>query len=287
MEIVVRDLEVVYQSGTPWMKKALDGVNLTVPGGSFTAILGVTGSGKSTLIQAIAGLIRPTRGIIRIGSHLIDANRKQTADVRRLIGLVFQYPEHQLFAETVAKDIAFGPTNLGLPQSEVDGRVKQAMEWVGLDSELADRSPFQLSGGQMRRVAIAGVLAISPKILILDEPAAGLDPKGQEEILSLLKRLNQDFGVTVILVSHDMDQAVRYADRFCVLAEGRSVLSGTAKAVFSRADILSSYHLELPEITRFVQLLNRKLDPPLPEDVFTLDELERLLEERRKKRELP
>ncbi|MGA9174230.1 MAG: energy-coupling factor transporter ATPase [Thermoactinomyces sp.] len=287
MEIIVRDLEVIYQSGTLWAKKALDGVDLVIPSGSFTAILGVTGSGKSTLIQCIAGLIKPTRGTIAIGSHIIDANTKQAADVRRLVGMVFQYPEHQLFAETVAKDIAFGPINMGLSETEVKKRVKQAMEWVGLADELADRSPFHLSGGQMRRVAIAGVLAMMPKILILDEPTAGLDPQGQAEILKLLRQLNQDYGVTVILVSHDMDQAVRYADRYCVLAEGRSVLSGTAKEVFSRIEALRSYNLDLPGITRLVQQLNRRVDPPLPDDVFTLDELERLLEERRKKREMP
>jgi energy-coupling factor transport system ATP-binding protein len=287
MEIIVRDLEVIYQSGTLWAKKALDGVDLVIPSGSFTAILGVTGSGKSTLIQCIAGLIKPTRGTIAIGSHIIDANTKQAADVRRLVGMVFQYPEHQLFAETVAKDIAFGPFNMGLSETEVKKRVKQAMEWVGLADELADRSPFHLSGGQMRRVAIAGVLAMKPKILILDEPTAGLDPQGQAEILKLLRQLNQDYGVTVILVSHDMDQAVRYADRYCVLAEGRSVLSGTAKEVFSRIEALRSYHLDLPGITRLVQKLNRRVEPPLPDDVFTLDELERLLEERRKKREMP
>jgi energy-coupling factor transport system ATP-binding protein len=260
---------------------------MVIPSGAFVAILGATGSGKSTLVQCMAGLIKPTRGSVIIGPYRIEPHTKSTSVVRQTVGLVFQYPEHQLFEETVAKDIAFGPVNRGFPPEEVKRRVELAMRWVGLSPDLADRSPFQLSGGQMRRVAIAGVLALKPAVLILDEPTAGLDPRGKNELLELLARLNREQGLTVILVTHEMDDAARYTDSLFVLSAGRLVLSGTPGEVFSRQKDLERFNLGLPRISRLVQKLNRHLEPPLPFDAFTLDELEQALVKRRKRGDFP
>ncbi|QBK12799.1 energy-coupling factor transporter ATPase [Thermoactinomyces vulgaris] len=279
MEIVIQDLSVKYLPNTPFEREALSRVCLRIPKGSFAAVVGGTGSGKSTLIQCIAGLIRPSAGHVQVGDLVWDARSQSGSALRRHVGLVFQYPEHQLFAETVAADIAFGLKNRGVEEPERSRRVRWAMDLVGLAPELCDRSPFHLSGGQMRRVAIAGVLALEPDILILDEPSAGLDPEGEEELFALLKKLHQQ-GKTIVLVTHDMNHVVRCADRVFVLADGKLVLSGTPEEVFSREQKWQELSLALPYVTQLILKMNRKLNPPLPLSIFTLDALEKALEKR-------
>lgn len=285
MEILIEGLSYVCMPHTPFSRQALTDVNLRIPSGAFAAILGPTGSGKSTLIQLIGGLIRPTDGKIQVGPHVIDSRSKSGSSLRKHVGVVFQYPEHQLFEETVVKDIAFGPKNQGLTQTEIDKRVRLAMQWVGLSPELAERSPFQLSGGQMRRVAIAGVLAMQPDVLVLDEPTAGLDSRGGRDLLETIYQLHRERGFTVILVTHDMDEAARYADFLYILSEGRCVLSGPPAQVFSQPGKLEEYKLDLPDISKLVLRLNEQLDPPLPLTIFRLEELERELLKRKGKGE--
>lgn len=217
----VHDLSHVYSKGTPFEQKALDHVNLNVERGEFLAIIGHTGSGKSTLIQHLNGLLRPTDGQVLLHGKNIFASDCDIRRVRFRIGLVFQYPEYQLFEETVGKDIAYGPTNMGLDAAEIERRVAQAMEDVGLDVSLRDKSPFELSGGQKRRVALAGVVAMQPEILVLDEPTAGLDPAGRREMFELIRRLHDLHGTTIVLVTHSMEDAARMADRLVVMQNGR------------------------------------------------------------------
>lgn len=286
MEIFIEELNHIYMPDTPFEKQALHNVSLKIQPHSFAAILGPTGSGKSTLIQILSGLLRPTSGKVHLGPYVLDKDSKDLYQVRRHVGVVFQYPEHQLFEETVAKDIAFGPRNQGLLESEVTERVTQAMEWVGLSPELATRSPFQLSGGQMRRVAIAGILAMQPDILILDEPTAGLDPQGQKDLLDTIYRLHKERQFTVILVTHHMDDAARYADHLYIMSEGQCVLSGTAKEVFSQPDRLHQLHLDLPEITKLIMQLNQRISPPLSPDIFALEDLVSALLVRREREEI-
>src|SRR5690554_7396444 len=221
MIIQLKNVNYTYNPGTPFEKKALDDVNLEVNEGEFIGLIGHTGSGKSTLVQHLNGLMKPTSGEIIIdGKSLSDKDTKMK-EIRQKVGLVFQYPEHQLFEETIYKDIAFGPKNLGLSDEEVDKRVRDAMELVGLEfEELKDRSPFELSGGQRRRVAIAGVIAMKPKILILDEPTAGLDPRGRDEILGQIKEFHERYGITVILVSHSMEDVARLVNKIIVMNRG-------------------------------------------------------------------
>lgn len=272
MDIVAEQVTVVYSHKTPFERRALDKVSFQIPSGSFCAILGKTGSGKSTLIQCLAGLIKPTSGTIRIGNQISNASKGASA-IRKKVGMVFQYPEHQLFEETVYKDIAFGPTNLGLSHTEVHERVLQALDWVGLPEEILSQSPFRLSGGQMRRVAIAGILAMQTEILILDEPTAGLDPKGQRELLKTIDQLHQKRNLTVIMVTHDMDEAARYADHLLVMAEGRCIRQGPPKVVFQDPTLLQTLQLDLPEITQMIHRLNQQLIPPLRQDIWRLDDL--------------
>ncbi|TCS94156.1 energy-coupling factor transporter ATPase [Hazenella coriacea] len=286
MEILIQGLNHIYMPDTPFEKQALRDIDLQIDSHSFVAILGPTGSGKSTLIQTLSGLLRPTSGKIHIGPYVIDKESKDLFQVRRHVGVVFQYPEHQLFEETVAKDIAFGPHNQGLSESEIEERVSQAMKWVGLSPELASRSPFQLSGGQMRRVAIAGILAMQPDILILDEPTAGLDPQGQKDLLDTIYRLHKERQFTVILVTHHMDDAARYADHLYLMSEGQCVLNGTAKQVFSQPDRLRQLQLDLPEITKLIMQLNQRLSPPLSTDMFALEDLVSALLARREREEI-
>jgi len=279
MDIVAEQVTVIYSPHTPFERKALDGVSFRIPSGSFSAILGHTGSGKSTLIQCLAGLIKPTSGRIRIGDLVSDSSKK-ASPIRKKVGIVFQYPEHQLFEETVYKDIAFGPLNQGLSHAETRERVLQSLFWVGLSEEFLDRSPFRLSGGQMRRVAIAGVLAMKPEVLILDEPTAGLDPSGQRELLSTIRRLHQEWGITVIMVTHDMDEAAQYADHLLLLSEGRCIQQGPPEFVFRQRELLESLQLDLPEITQLIHRLNQKLDSPLRNNIWSLDELSKELGKR-------
>ncbi|BCU80422.1 energy-coupling factor transporter ATP-binding protein EcfA [Polycladomyces abyssicola] len=281
MQIDLRGVSFTYGQGTQQEKQALKQLDLHVPAGALAAVIGPTGSGKSTLVQLIGGLLRPEEGIIRVGETEVNERSSSLSPLRRHVGIVFQYPEHQLFADTVEHDIAYGPRNRGVPEEEVRNRVKQAMHWVGLPESLSDRSPFQLSGGQMRRVAIAGVLAMLPQVLILDEPTAGLDPAGREALLQRIDRLRRERRMTVLLVSHSMEEVARYAERIFVLHQGRCVLQGSPAEVFADEGRLKGWGLDIPEITALIHRLNRKLDPPLPLDCFTVEALARLLANRR------
>ena len=239
MSIVIEHLNYVYMQGGPYETRALDDVSLTIHDGEFIGLIGHTGSGKSTLVQHLNGLILPTSGKITVdGMDLAEKGTDRRA-IRRRVGLVFQYPENQLFEETVAKDIAFGPKNLGLDEEEIDRRVRTAMRRVALDyDKLAQRSVFELSGGQMRRVAIAGVLAMEPQTLVLDEPCAGLDPRGREEILGLISDLHRESGATIVMVSHSMDDVAALAERVIVMNHGKVAMDGTPREIFSRGEEL-------------------------------------------------
>jgi energy-coupling factor transport system ATP-binding protein len=259
MPVEIKNLNHVYMKDTVFQHKALNDVSLTIEDGEFIGLIGHTGSGKSTLIQHLNALLKPSSGNIIIDG--IDITQKGVAlrKIRQTVGLVFQYPEHQLFEETVFKDVAFGPQNLGLPKEEIELRVKEALMLVGLDyDKLKDVSPFELSGGQKRRVAIAGVLAMKPKVLILDEPTAGLDPKGRDEILGEIKRLHQLQKITVVLVSHSMEDIANLVDRIIVMSKGKIVLTDTPRNVFKQAEMLKSIGLDVPQVTHLVNELNKK-----------------------------
>ena len=258
-----------YGIGTPFEKTAVDHVNLKIERGEFLGIIGHTGSGKSTLIQHLNGLLKPTEGTVRLDGTDIWADPKNMRQVRFQVGLVFQYPEYQIFEETVEKDIAFGPRNMGLSEAEVTERVRETAEIIGLPPELLGRSPFLLSGGQKRRVAIAGVMAMRPKVLILDEPTAGLDPKGREEILSEIKRFQDHTGSTILLVSHSMEDIARHAKRILVMNAGRVFCCDTVAKVFSRSAELQQIGLAVPQVTRVCDMLREK-GLPLSPDIYTI-----------------
>ncbi len=285
MSIKIKGLNYIYAAGTPFEKAALKDINLEIADGEFAGIIGHTGSGKSTLIQHINGLIRPTSGEIEVDGRKISGQSSSLNTLCREVGLVFQYPEHQLFELTVAKDIAFGPKNLGLPPEEIEQRVKEAAALVGLKEKYMEKSPFELSGGQKRRVAIAGVLAMRPKILILDEPTAGLDPKGRDSILRQIRQLHRQTGATVLLVSHSMEDVAEYVDRVIAMNDGRIVLDGTPREVFSQRDTLLSIGLAVPQITELAYHL-RERGFTLPTAVITLEEALPLIEEELRRKEL-
>lgn len=265
----VKALTHTYSAGTPFEHKAIDNVDLEVMPGEFLGIIGHTGSGKSTLIQHLNGLLRPMDGQILLDGTDIWERPKEIRKVRFQVGLVFQYPEYQLFEETVYKDISFGPKNMGLEGEEIDCRVRRAAAFAGIDEEMLEKSPFELSGGQKRRVAIAGVMAMEPKILVLDEPAAGLDPEGREMILSQVKRFHKETGTTVILVSHSMEDIAKYADKVLVMDQRRIAMYDTVEHVFARADELLELGLSVPQVTKvFLRLRAMGLD--LPQDVYTV-----------------
>ncbi len=272
-----RGLTHVYGAGTPFERTALDHIDLRVEQGEILGIIGHTGSGKSTLIQHFNGLLKPTAGEILLGGQSIwDAKGKCDRTTRFRVGLVFQYPEYQLFEETIAKDIAFGPANMGLGQSEIDERVKEAMAFVGLAPELAGQSPFALSGGQKRRVAIAGVIAMRPEVLILDEPTAGLDPAGRDEIFAEIQQYHDQTGATILFVTHSMEDAARMADRMLVMNHAEIMLLGSPREVFSHAKEITAAGLDIPEITKVILELNRRgiaLDP----SIFTVEEAVRAI----------
>lgn len=261
----------VYSGGLPTQTTAVDDVSLSVEAGEFVGVIGHTGSGKSTLVQHFNGLLRPTSGRILLDGRDIWADPKKIRDVRFRVGLVFQYPEHQLFEETVRRDIAFGPRNMGLSDDEVEARVRRAAAFVGLREELFDKSPFDLSGGEKRRVAVAGVMAMQPQVLILDEPTAGLDPHGQELLLGQIKDYQQESGATVLLVSHRMEDVARVADRVLVMNDGRVAMFDETAAVFSRAEELAAIGLAIPAVTRvFMGLRARGID--VGENVYTTEQ---------------
>ena len=260
----IQDLRHVYSAGTPFEHIALDGVSFTVERGEFVGIIGHTGSGKSTLMQHLNGLLKPTSGHILLDGKDIWSDKATTRQSRFRVGLVFQYPEYQLFEETVYKDISFGPKNMGLDEKEVERRVLEAAELVGLTRQQLLTSPFDLSGGQKRRVAIAGVLAMEPEILILDEPTAGLDPTGREEILQNIENYRKVKNATIMMVSHSMNDVARLTDRLLVMKDGKLAMDGSPEQVFARAEELLEYGLDIPEITRlFLQLREKGLDVPL------------------------
>ncbi len=275
MSIIIENLTHIYMRGTPFEKKALDNVSITIDEGQFVALIGHTGSGKSTLIQHINGLLKGDSGRIVIDGEDITVKKMNLNHIRRKVGLVFQYAEYQLFEETVEKDIAFGPRNLGLSDDEINIKVKSAMKMVGLDYEkYKDKSPFELSGGQKRRVAIAGVIAMGPKVLILDEPTAGLDPKGRDDILFQIKDLHKKYKLTIILVSHSMEDVAKVADRILVMDNGRCIIDGTPGKVFKEVDTLESVGLAVPQVTYLARRL-RSMGYDISDNVFTVEQVKK------------
>lgn len=256
MGIILDNVSYTYQEGTPFASAALSDVSLTIEDGSYTAIIGHTGSGKSTILQLLNGLLVPTKGSVRVFDTLITSTsvNKQIRQIRKQVGLVFQFAENQIFEETVLKDVAFGPQNFGVSVEEAEAIAREKLALVGIDESLFGRSPFELSGGQMRRVAIAGILAMEPSILVLDEPTAGLDPIGRKELMSLFKKLHQD-GITIVLVTHLMDDVAEFADQVYVMEKGKLVKSGKPSLVFQNVEFMEKIQLGVPKITRFAQRL--------------------------------
>ena len=280
MAIQVEDLCYTYGEGTALERQALKHVSFEIQDGEFVGLIGHTGSGKSTLIQHLNGLIKPTSGDIKYQGVSIYSQGYKLKDLRSKVGLVFQYPEYQLFEETVYKDIAFGPGNMGLDKEEIDRRVRESARMVGLAEELLEKSPFDLSGGQKRRGAIAGVMAMEPKVLILDEPTAGLDPRGRDEILAQIRAYHETKQATVILVSHSMEEIARNVGRIVVMRDAHVYMDGTPRQVFARAEELEQAGLDVPQVTKIAMALRRRgmdIDPA----VYTIEELEQALLNRR------
>ena len=271
-EIIVEKLRHVYSAGTPFEVAAIEDIDLVIPQGQLVGIIGHTGSGKSTFIQHMNALLAPSSGKVRCGGKDINESKLSRRDVKHQVGLVFQYPEYQLFEETVYKDIAFGPKNMKLSQEEIDQRVREAAGFVGVEEELFEKSPLELSGGQKRRIAIAGVIAMRPGVLILDEPTAGLDPAGCRQILDNICAYREKTGATVIIVSHNMDDVARIAERIIVFSHGRVVMDGSAGEVFSRAEELINIGLDVPHATALAMAL-RKQGLQLPEGIYTHEQL--------------
>ena len=273
MPIQVEHLTHTYLPGSPFSATAIHDLNLTIEDGEFIGVLGHTGSGKTTFVQHLNGLLKPTEGRVVVDGLDITQKGVSLLEVRKKVGLVFQYPEYQLFEETVAKDVAFGPKNMGLDKAEIDRRVRWALAQVGLEyAAIADCSPFELSGGQMRRVAIAGVLAMQPRTLILDEPTAGLDPRGRRAILGMIRRLHAETGMTVIMVSHNMDDIATLATRLIVMSKGELAMTGAPRQVFIQRDILRGIGLGVPQGAELCHRL-REAGYPLPEGLYTLEEV--------------
>lgn len=272
MDINFKNVSFVYGEKTPFEKLALDNIDLTIKKGEFVGIIGHTGSGKSTLIQHFNGILKPTSGDVFIGDMNTKDKELAKSGLRYKIGLVFQYPEYQLFEETIEKDIAFGPKNMGLSEAEVTERVKEAMEIVGLDYEAKkDKSPFEISGGQKRRVAIAGILAMKPDILILDEPTAGLDPKGRDELFFQIKRLYEKNNITIVLISHSMEDVAKLVNRIIIMKNGHIHLDKSTKEAFSDVDDLKKVGLNVPQITELMDIL-RKKGHHFSKNILTVDE---------------
>ena len=280
----LKNISVIYGEGTPFRKAALNNISTVFPKGEITGIIGHTGSGKSTLASLLNGLLKPTEGEILLFGESIWAKPKEMKSIRSRVGLVFQYPEYQLFDETVESDIAFGPKNIGLDEAEIKNRVRLAAEFCGLSEKELKRSPFELSGGQKRRAAIAGVLAMRPEVIVLDEPAAGLDPKGREEILSGLVEYKNTYGATLLIISHSMEDIAKYADRILVMKDGEIYMQGGVEEIFMQAERLFDANLDLPQITKlFIELKKRGLCQST--DVYTVGyakkEIEKIIAERK------
>ena len=277
MAIKIEKLNHIYMPGSPFEKKALDNVNINIDDGEFIGLIGHTGSGKSTLVQHLNGLLKPHSGKVLINGRDTSAKGEELKKIRCDVGLVFQYPEHQLFEETVYKDIAYGPKNLGLSKEEIDERVKDAARCVGLPADVLDKSPFDLSGGQKRRVAIAGVISMRPRVLVLDEPTAGLDPAGREEILSQIKSIYDEGNMTVILVSHSMEDVARLVKRLIVMNDGKVFADGTVDEVFSKGSELKNIGLNVPQIHILInELVARGMG--IRENIYTVDAAKREIE---------
>lgn len=268
--IRTENLTYVYGEGTPFRKVAVDNVNLDIDEGEIVGIIGHTGSGKSTLIQHFNGLLKPTSGKVFIDGEELYADKSRLKEIRFKVGLVFQYPEHQLFEETVYKDIAYGPKNMGLSDDEIDRRIRETAKLVGLKEELLGKSPFELSGGQKRRVAIAGVMAMEPKVLILDEPTAGLDPRGRDQILGLIKEYHAEKGTTVLLVSHSMEDVAKTVSKILVMNDAKVFMYSDRSSVFAKAEELTSMGLTVPQVTRVFDRL-REMGIDFSDEVFSVD----------------
>ena len=277
MSIKIENLSYTYMPKTPFEKKALININCEFYDGEFIVLIGHTGSGKSTLIQHLNGLLKPTEGKIIVDGIYITDKKVKLTNIRKNIGLVFQYPEYQLFEETIEKDIEFGPRNLGLSEEEITRRVKRAMKMVDLDYDTyKDKSPFDLSGGQKRRVAIAGVIAMEPKVLILDEPIAGLDPKGRDDILNQIRKLHDDYKITTIMISHSMEDVAKVADRVVVMNHGSIVLDGKVSDVFKEVDVLEDIGLGVPQVTYLLREL-RKKGFDISDDIYTIKDAKKAI----------
>ncbi|WLD93558.1 energy-coupling factor ABC transporter ATP-binding protein [Alkalihalobacillus sp. AL-G] len=274
MDLSTKQVSHLYNEGTPMERRALQDVSIHIPSGSYYAIIGHTGSGKSTLIQHLNGLLKPTSGSVHAGNTVIRPHEKakQLRGVRKRVGMVFQYPEHQLFEETIEKDICFGPLNFGASEQKAKRKARETLQLVGLDEEYLQRSPFELSGGQMRRVAIAGVLAMEPEVLILDEPTAGLDPSGQREMMGLFAALREQKKISIILVTHSMEDAARYAEQIIVMEKGSVFMQGSPTEIFGYEEKLKEIGLDVPESLRFIKKLEKQFDTKLPQ-ALTLEEV--------------
>ena len=270
-EITVEKLSYFHGKDTPYEIKALDGIDLKIQKGMITGLIGHTGSGKSTLVQMFNGILRPHEGKVLLDGEDIWKRPKDIRKIRFRVGLVMQYPEYQLFEETIYKDIAYGPKNMGLSESEIDERVREAAEFAGLEPDLLEKSPFDLSGGQKRRAAIAGIIAMRPELLILDEPAAGLDPRGRDSIFQNIAEYQKKSGSTVLIVSHSMEDMARYCERLVVMSGGKIMLEGNCRQVFSHADLLESVGLDIPQITKLTMML-RERGIELDSSVYTVEE---------------
>jgi energy-coupling factor transport system ATP-binding protein len=275
MDISLKNVEYRYSADTPFERLAIKDVSIDIPSGSYMAIIGHTGSGKSTVLQHLNALLKPTKGAVVIGSREIKAGRKEKnlKGIREKVGIVFQFPEHQLFEETVEKDICFGPMNFGVSETDAKRRAKDAIKQVGLAESILDKSPFDLSGGQMRRVAIAGVLAMEPECIVLDEPTAGLDPRGRKEIMDLFYRLHKERGLATVLVTHSMEDAARYADEIVIMHKGTVLKKGKPLEIFSNPEELLAHGLDVPEVLRFQLKLEEAFKTKFNKTCLTEDEL--------------
>lgn len=286
MDISLKQVEYRYQANTPFERLAISDVSFDIPSGTYLALIGHTGSGKSTILQHLNAILQPTKGKITIGPRTVEAGRKEKKlkDIRKHVGIVFQFPEHQLFEETVEKDICFGPMNFGVSESEAKRRAKEVINLVGLTEDILEKSPFDLSGGQMRRVAIAGVLAMEPDVIVLDEPTAGLDPRGRKEIMDLFYDLHKKRNLSTILVTHSMEDASLYADQIVIMNKGTVFKQGSPEEIFSSPQQLVELGLNVPEVIRFQMLLENKMGYTLEKKYLHLDQLIEAIVSNRKER---
>lgn len=275
MDISLREVEYRYQANTPFERLAIQDVSIDIPSGIYLAIIGHTGSGKSTVLQHLNAILKPTKGVVQIGDRTVTSEKKQKnlKEIRKRVGIVFQFPEHQLFEETVEKDICFGPMNFGVSEEEAKERAREVIKQVGLSEDILSKSPFDLSGGQMRRVAIAGVLAMKPDVIVLDEPTAGLDPRGRKEIMEMFYRLHKEKQLTTVLVTHSMEDAARYADKIVIMHKGKVYKEGTAEEIFASPEGLIELGLDVPDAVRFQQRIEKVFGTRLSKTCLTLDDL--------------